>query len=214
MSNSQYSANKGLTIIELLVTIIVAGMIMTAAISLHIHNHKIYSKEECLIEARDHTRGALSVLVEEIRLAGYNPTEAVYPIFDPPVRYGDTDSVIIRMDLDSNGVCDAGEERIYFFSPQNNTIYRALMPTADTFVIARNIDYLEFRYFKEDGTELTRPVDIPQADSIRAIKIIIVGKTRKEFGGYHESGTYPNGSSYDDRYYRCWDSTFVRLRNL
>lgn len=214
MTNKFSLGDKGVTLIELLITFIIASLIIGAAIALHLANQRIFTKDESLIELRNNVRGALDIIISDLRSAGFNPTQAPTPEFDPAVRDAREDWVFVRMDTNENGICEYGEERGYHDYGSSLYRYLAVTPTPDTQLIAENIDYLGFRYFNAVGDTIPTPVDATQLENIRAIRIIIVGKTPREFSNYSESGTYPDGTPYNDRCYRCWDSTYVRLRNI
>lgn len=205
------SGAKGLTIIELLVTLIISSIVIGAAVALHLTNQRIFAKEEALTEVRNNVRGALDIMISDLREAGYNPTQAFPPAFDPAIRDAQYHLIEFRMDTSKNGVYDIGEEFVYMAS--NDTLYRGISGV-DYSVVAENINYLEFRYRDADGNEFTRPVAAASLENIRAIMILIVGKTSREFTNHYESGTYPDGTPYNDRCFRCWDSTYVRLRNI
>jgi type IV pilus assembly protein PilW len=205
---------EGLTIIELLVTLVILGIIMTSAIALQLHNQRLYKRETSLIDLRTNVRGALEIMVEDLRSAGFNPQETAAPAFTPGVVDAQSNLIWIRTDTDTDGVYDVGEEIGYSISDGNLYKNKNMNGVTDTSITARGIDYLEFRYMGDNGVEFTRPVTVASLDSIKTIKIIIIGKSLKRFSNYNESGNYPDGSSYSDRCYRCWDSTFVKLRNL
>lgn len=204
--------NKGLTLIELLVALVISSLIIGAAIAVHLANQRIYVKEEALTNIRNNVRGALDIMISDIRDAGYNPQQV--PEFDPAIRTAWSDWVAVRIDTNSNGICEYGEERGYHIYQGNLCRMFCPTPCLDFVLVAENIDYLEFRYFNATGTELARPVTATELENIRAIKVIIVGKTPREFSNHYESGNYPDGTPYADRCYRCWDSTYVRLRNI
>lgn len=206
--------NKGVTLVELLAAVIISSLAIGIAITLHIANQRIYAKETALIDIRSNVRGALDIIISDLREAGYNPTQALAPEFDPPIRAARSDWVAIRRDANNNGICEYGEERGYI--AENSAIYRMFCsePCVDNVIIAENVDYLGFRYFDAHGNNLTPPVDATQLENIRAVRVVIIGRTPREFLDHRESGNYPNGTPYNDRHYRCWDSTFVRIRNI
>ncbi len=210
--------NKGLTIIELLVTLVISSLIMGAAIAFHLANQRLFVKDEALVEIRSSVRGALDIIVSDLRLAGYNPTQAVAPTFDPAINGATSTWISMVMDEDSNGICDANDWKEYWIA--GNDLIRHITVLATDQLVAENIDYLEFRYFDTDGNLLVTPVVAGDLENIKSIKIIIIGKTLKSdgtprgFSNHKESGNYPDGTPYDDKCYRCWDSTFVNLRNI
>lgn len=204
--------NKGLTLIELLVTIVISSLIVTAAVALHIANQRIFVTEGAVTEMRNNVRGAVDIMISDLRLAGYNPEQTVPPAFDPPFNGADDHWVSMAMDMNNNGTRDSSDWREYMLVGTNLMRHITMLATDE--LVAENIDYLEFRFYNSDAAELVKPVVGAALEDIRAVKLLIIGKTLREFSNHHESGTYPDGSSFNDRCYRCWDSTYVKLRNI
>lgn len=207
--------NKGLTMVELLVTVIILGIIMTAAIALHLYNQRLYSRETSMVDLRSNVNGAMDIIMEDLRIAGFNPKETPGAEFMPGITTAEEHLVQMRADTDTNGVCGPGEEITY--EAYNNNLYKYIIlgsGATDTQMVAKDIDYLEFVYLDREAVEFTRPVTGSSLDSIIAVKVIIVGATSKEFLNNTSTGTYRDGTSYNDRKHRYWDSTYVRLRNM
>jgi prepilin-type N-terminal cleavage/methylation domain-containing protein len=210
--SSFVSTDKGITLVELLVALTVSSIIGTSAIGLHISQQKIFAKEEALTNVRNSVRNALDITTRDVRMAGYNPTESVD--FLPGVCSAKEDEIHIVMDADTNGVLDNPEKRGFQFS--GDTLYRIRFsgPAGSARTpVAINIDYFEFQYFKYNGDMIACPVDSTELANIDRVRVVVVGKTEREFSNHHEQGEYPDGTPYDDRCYRCWLTRNIKLRN-
>lgn len=211
--SSLVSSDKGITLVELLVASTVSSIIGASAISLHINQQKIFAKEEAVTNVRNSVRSALDITTRDIRMAGYNPMESAD--FAPGVCNAEKDEIHIVMDIDTNGVLNNSEKRGFQFS--GDTLYRLHFssPTASSRTpIAVNIDYFEFQYFESNGTTIACPVDSTGLENIDRVRVVIVGKTEREFSNHHEQGEYPDGTTYDDRCYRCWLTRNIKPRNI
>lgn len=205
-------SDKGITLVELLVALAVSSIIGTSAISIHINQQKIFAKEEALTNVRNSVRSALDIITRDIRMAGYNPKESTD--FVPGVCEAKRDEIHIVMDIDTNGVLNNYEK--YGFQFSGDTLYRLRFSgsiASTRTPIAANIDYFEFQYFKPNGDTIACPVDSTELENIKKVRVVIVGKTEREFSNYHEQGEYPDGTTYDDRCYRCWRTRNIKLRN-
>ena len=214
---SKIDNDTGLTAVELLVTIVVSGIIASAAINLHINQQRIFVREEALTNMRNNVRRALDIITRDLRMAGYNPKEA--SDFDLAVRDARADRIWIVMDLDENGcwtIPDSlGEQRGFHFIG-DSALYRINFIDSVNVVnrlIANNIDYLEFKYIDANGDTIARPVAGANLQNIRAVNVTIVGITEREFSNHREEGTYPDGTTYNDRHYRYWLTRTIELRN-
>jgi type IV pilus assembly protein PilW len=204
--------NKGLTLVELLVAIVISSLIVTAGVALHIANQRIFVTEGAVMQMRNDVRGALEIIISDLRLAGFNPSQAASPAFDPPINGASDHWVSMAMDINENGSRDSTDWLEYMLSGTDLMRHVTVLKTDE--LVGENIDYIDFRFYDADAVELVKPVTGAALEEIRAVKVLIIGKTPREFSNHHESGTYPDGSSFNDRCYRCWDSTYVKIRNI
>ncbi|WP_027371583.1 PilW family protein [Desulfovermiculus halophilus] len=61
----------GFTIVELLVTLVISGIVLGAVYNVFISNNKIYIKQNKLVKIEQRLRAAMSLLTHDIRMAGY-----------------------------------------------------------------------------------------------------------------------------------------------
>jgi prepilin-type N-terminal cleavage/methylation domain-containing protein len=77
---------RGLTVIELLITLVVFGILGTALARLMISNSRFVSRQEALLEARQNARAAMHLMMTELRM-----------VSDGGVRAASSDSVTVRI---------------------------------------------------------------------------------------------------------------------
>lgn len=63
----------GFTLLELLITLAISSIILTAIYNLFISQSKIYLKEKELSKMEQNLRASLDIMSKELRKAGYNP---------------------------------------------------------------------------------------------------------------------------------------------
>ena len=106
------TSHSGFTIVELLVSILLTSIIMTAVYSVYrvqTHSAKV---QENRLEAQEYARSVLDMMVREIRNAGYAPTGAACAV----VVSASSQTIQFAYDANANGVCtDADEDIEYRF---------------------------------------------------------------------------------------------------
>lgn len=70
---------RGLTLVELLITLLVFGLLGTALARLMISNSRFVSRQETLLEARQTARAAMNVMLPELRMVGDGGLAAAAP---------------------------------------------------------------------------------------------------------------------------------------
>lgn len=64
---------RGFTLVELLVTLVICGLVLTAAYQFFITQNKIYLREKELAAMEQRLRTAINILAKDLRKAGYDP---------------------------------------------------------------------------------------------------------------------------------------------
>ena len=200
-------SNKGFTIVELLVSILLTSIIMVAIYSVYrvqTHSAKV---QENRLEAQEYARSVLDMMVRKLRNAAYNPLGAVSVgalgtncagglAGAPGVVTATATSIRFTYDFQGttsgsapNGNCDNADEDItYTYDTSgcgaglgNVTRNGSRNPLTNC-----NVTSFDLRYFKQDGTELSRPVIAADLPNIQRVTIALTVQSLKpdtEFGG-------------------------------
>lgn len=207
----------GFTLVELLISMAIAGIVMAAVYTSYYSQQKAYVVQEQVVAMQQNLRAALFHLERDIRMAGYDPTGAA----GAGILVATTDPPRFQLTKDDNNDSDGREpdgdrddlnENIDF-ELNGQRITRNDQP------IAENIDALDFVYLNESGAVLTSPVNI---SAIRSVQISIVARTAKPDPGYTDSKEYRNlqneeiytPTGNDLRFRRNMLRVEVRCRNI
>lgn len=195
------TSHSGFTIVELLVSILLTSIIMTAVYSVYrvqTHSAKV---QESRLEAQEYARSVLDMMVREIRNAAYNPLSATNGTNCaggssgvPSVVTAAATSIRFTYDFQGttagsapNGNCDnTDEDIIYTFDTTGCTggLGNITRNGSGNPLTNCNVTSFDMRYFKQDGTELYRPVTAELANVQRVLITLIVQslKPDTEFG--------------------------------
>lgn len=102
---------RGFTLVEVLITIVVAGVLGGALMSLVVSQHRFYAQSDNLLLAQQNIRASLDLMASELRMA--SPEDIVTAA---------SDSVTIRFDLVHAVVCagSAGSTHVYAYDSVSN----------------------------------------------------------------------------------------------
>lgn len=125
-SNMPRKEEMGFTMVELLVTLVLTGVVMAAVYTSFASQQKVYLAQDDVAAMQQDLRAAMDVMVSEIRMAGYDPNATgnfnfiSMPAADDPNygRYTSSDGIAFYEDADSTGtsgvVDPTGLEQIAF----------------------------------------------------------------------------------------------------
>jgi prepilin-type N-terminal cleavage/methylation domain-containing protein len=71
--------NRGLTLIELLVALVISAVIIAAAYRTFMGQQKTYTVQEQVVEMRQNARAAISNMMRELRMTGFGSVSAILP---------------------------------------------------------------------------------------------------------------------------------------
>ena len=115
--------NKGFTLVELLVSLVVSGIILTGVYSAFRTQQNSYLVQEQVAEAQQNLRASIGFIARDLRMAGYDPTgSGNFSITD--IRSRDLDNgldntsagnpaITFQIDLNSDGILDTNETFSY-----------------------------------------------------------------------------------------------------
>lgn len=75
-----FKENRGLTLIELLVALVISAVIIAALYRTFVGQQKTYTVQEQVVDMRQNVRGAISNMMRELRMAGFGGVGMVLPI--------------------------------------------------------------------------------------------------------------------------------------
>ncbi len=202
--------NSGFTLVELMITLLISGIIVAAIYSSYIAQQRTYNAQEQVIEMQQNIRASLESMANEIRMAGFDPTQKS----DASINAGtNSRQIIFAQDLNENGTLDAGETYTFALGGVDadnngvvddidtdnngvvdavNTITRDIGGGAQP--IALEIQALEFLYTLADGSTVLNPSNAELPD-IRSVQISILAVAGREDEKFTNSMTYYPGSN-------------------
>lgn len=187
--------DDGFTLVELLVSIAMFGVIVSLIINARIDQQKQSITQQQAVEMQQNIRSTLYIMTRDIRMAGYDP----------------------------EGTNGAGISKDLPGSPTEGTLTFSLVDDDDTLktityslignqirkdegggmqLLAENITNLKFEYFDKNRDELTMPIDQADINDIRSIQITVTTST--------DPNPLSNSADNNDRTL----TTTVKCRNL
>lgn len=143
---------RGVTLVELLITLMVFGILGTALARLMISNSRFVSRQETMLEARQTARAAMNVMLAELRLVSDGGLVAAAP-----------DSVSVRVPY-AFGVFCRNEYAV--LAPPDSTVYASAVHAGIAYQLATGLYAFDSTATVAGTTTNTAACD---ADSIRAI---------------------------------------------
>ena len=231
---------SGFTLVELLISLTLVSLVMTAVYSSYRSQQKTYLVQNQMAGMRQNIRAALYYMERELRMAGCDPTgnagAGVVIANDNTIQFtmditgGESD----LKDNDSDGTIDEAAEDIYpdglttgtdeditYALNDNNGDGDTDLERTDngvTRLIAENIDALDFVYLDSNSAVLAAPV--ANLSDIRAVQITVVARTEQGDSDHSNSVEYKNKqgttilTAQNDSFRRIMMTTHIKCRNL
>lgn len=150
---------KGFTISELLVAMLIAVIVMAAAYSMYLSQQKSYETTESVSALQQNLRAAMYFIERDLRMAGYNPLRATSGAFTF-TNISSANSVTFTMDTGTeDGVLGTDETITYSFNSADNTLLKQV-GTGTAQVVADNITGLLFVYLNQNGATPATGADV------------------------------------------------------
>lgn len=230
--------NKGFTLVELLITLAVSGVLMTGVYGAFQSQQNSYVAQDQVVEMQQNVRAGLDMMVQELRMAGYDVNQNGSKTGTAGITIANattiTFSVIADADGDDNNgdgtIDEPGELKIIQYDlydaygdgdtdlgRQVGAIKRA---------VAENIDALELYYTLADGTQTLTPAD---PSNVRSIEISILARADHPDRNFTNNRTYTSASGVtwdlnggaaglgnppNDKFRRRFQTMNVKCRNV
>ena len=213
------SKESGFTLVEIMIAMLISGIVMTSIYSAFQSQQNTYIAQEQVAEMQQNIRAGLNIMMKEIRMAGYDPTENA----GATITAASNNSISFTMDSNGDGDTsgDSGEVITYslYTTTEGINALGRKNPTINQ-AVAENIEQLEFYYTLDGGTQ-TLTSAVPS--QIRSVRISILAKAGKSDRNFKNTKTYLPGSNvdlgtqwgpYNDNFRRRLLITTVQCRNM
>lgn len=174
--------NKGMTLVELMVVLVVASIIGIALVDTFTISSRTFMDHNKVVDVQREGRLVMDYVARVLRETGLNPLNSSN--FEG-VRSIGSSNIDVDRDFDMDGVLD-DKERVAFRLKSVGSevflergLYKASANTLEWHDIAKNIEYFSFKYFTESGAEFTG-TDLSE---IRSVDIVLSFKDEKRAGG-------------------------------
>lgn len=215
--------NKGFTLVELMMTILVFSVIIAAVYATHISQQRVYLAQDQVAEMQQNLRAAFSLMTSGIHMAGYDPSGNA----NAGITVALAGRLHLTTDIDENEIISGPQENIDFgFSPTKDSDGDGIPDgtpnpasigkqngTGGYQPIADNIQAAEFLYLDSAGV-----VTIVITD-IRSVQITLLARASRSDKKFINSMTYttPSGQiwgPYNDNFHRRMLTKIILCRNL
>jgi type IV pilus assembly protein PilW len=167
--DSRSIRTRGFTLVELLVTMAVGAIVLTAIYSVYGGLTRSYTAQNVAADMQQVVRAGIDFMVEDIILAGLNPQE------EPGFGIATATSTSIRFtaDRNMNGSPDVGnsEDITYSYITASNRLDQCLNGAGGCEPFIDNVSSMTFMYLNAAGNDLGDPVAAADLDDIRTILI-------------------------------------------
>ena len=179
---------RGFSLIELLIALAVTSILLVGIFNIFLSQHRTYIAQDQIVEMQENVRAAMDIMARDIRMAGFDPTEAggmgITNIDEA------TPALSFTADVNENGVIGASEanEDITYRYDVNNLVIQRRSTTSEQFqTLVDNIQSLTFRYFDQNGNLLPSPVS---AANVRVVEISITVRTGNPDPYFSQNGGF------------------------
>ncbi|BCR07008.1 hypothetical protein DESUT3_40770 [Desulfuromonas versatilis] len=238
MEKVSAASPRGFTLIEILVSLALAGIVVSAMLGVYITSSRQSVVQDQAIVMEQNLRAGMRFLTSELKMAGYNPAaiEAGLsaPNEQPAIMAADATGIYYIKDDNGNGATDdLGDHVVFRFYDGSSLGYQEGTDSADgdgdgfpdfadtLDAVAEQLEGVEFFYQLDDGTQVLNPAAAQRAEIV-AVQVTLVARTAWEDPRFVNETTFtgPGGTVfYDpttatDGFRRRMLSTLVKLRNL
>jgi type IV pilus assembly protein PilW len=241
-SHLPMNTSNGFTLVELMITVAISGIIIAAIYSAYISQQRTYLAQEQVAEMQQNIRAAIDMMAREIRMAGYDPTQSA----GAGITTALAGQISFTQDTNGDGdTADSGEMIDFGFNLADDAL-RDGVPDNDADgdgipdavsqrrqingggyqAIAENIQGIEFRYLDSANAVTAVPANI------RSIQISILARAGRADRDFTNTMVYcpasnpfnpatglctnlaPSWGPYNDNFRRRLLTTTIQCRNM
>lgn len=236
-ANEKY-IETGFTLVELLITMFISSFIAALIYTVFVSQSRTYTAQDAVVEMQQNLRSGLGILVQDLRMAGFDPSNSNAAGFDNDVAFsnGDNDlqvyststTLAFTADLDGDGTIDQAAEDIdndgYTVMTEMEQIayrldnlelqrYSTVTPGTEWQPVARNIEQLEFRYLDGSANVTT------DLGKVRTVQVSLLAKASQPDPKFSNTMIYTTASGnawgpFNDNFRRRLLIKSVQCRNM
>lgn len=185
---------KGFTLVELMITMVLAGIVTAVLATTYIMQQRSATAQEQVVEMQQNIRAGLAMLERDIRMAGFDPTSTVVGSKD--IITATTNTLQLAQDLNGDGdIADTGEDLTYSLYVAADGVQKLGREDntggSGNQAVAENIDAIEFYYTMDDETQTTAPAAL---SNIRSVQISILARAGRPDRDFTNTMTYTPAS--------------------
>ncbi len=228
---ASHMKQRGFTLVEILIALAISGLLLTAVYAAFQSQQKSYLTQDQVAEVQQNIRAGVSTLIQELRMAGYDPYRSgSVGITDAQAtsitftQVADDDG-IDNNNADNDGDSSTGADEVGELKTVTFDLYdahgdgvtdigmRQGHSSSPKGAIAENIDQLEFRYLDEDGDVTANERDI------RSVQLSVLARADRPDMQFTNTQTYTTASGavwgpYNDNFRRRFQIITVQCRNM
>lgn len=169
-------SGAGFTLVELLIGVAMFGLFLTGVYAVLIANIKTYQSEENTMVQTQDMRAGLATMVWEMRMAGYDPSEAA----GASILTANTSELRFTMNLNAESgdtdLTDANEDVRYAINASGH-LGRETGGAGGLQPVVENVTTLTFAYFDENNTQLTAvPLSSTNRAAVRSVQVTVTSQ--------------------------------------
>jgi prepilin-type N-terminal cleavage/methylation domain-containing protein len=136
---------KGVTLIELLVALVIAGLIIGGVYRVFVAQNRAYTVQDQVVEVQQGIRGAMETLLRDLRMTGFDDAQTPDVKITNPVVPGDH-SLTVRYERDGT------QREVSYWIDETSRLMRQETQngTSTTEPLLENVDALNFSYGIDD----------------------------------------------------------------
>jgi len=164
---------RGFSLVELLLSMVVLSLVMAGLFALLLHESRVNKSQKMTMETQANARATLSLIVQKLRSAGWDPMNAGIPTLAlDPDPTDDVSQIEIFADLDMDGTTDGVKEQILIRHQNGQVEWRPINdPTVPFTLMAVNISN------DADGDGTIEPMFVPDSGTPTRVAVQVTARS-------------------------------------